>query len=147
MSNLKVVVSDLMKKQDKSALIIEKETGLNRSTTYSIANGTCDNPNLSTLKLLAQGLNVPVQALIAKDYTNDDEEAYYEKLSFLEMKAFMETGTATVDKLEEIQVNLTMNQLLQLVSDLYQYAIGVEPPSVDKRYIDHMVEKKFKDKV
>lgn len=140
--NLSDIVNYLMRIKNKTPIIIEKETGLNQNTIYSITAGKNHNPSLSTLKLLALGLEVGVERFITNDYSDEEDE----KLSFDKMRAFVDTASATIQKLEEMNKNITMHQMLKLINDFYEYSIGVEPPSVDTRYINHMLEKKFSDK-
>jgi|GEM_PF-2226665 len=140
--NLSNVVNHLMRQQNKTPTSIERDTGLNKNTIYSITTGKHTNPSLSTLRLLAMGLNVSVEALIIDDYGIQEDE----ELSFNQMQAFADTASATINRLIEKNKNLTMQQLLRLINDFYEYSIGVEPPSVDTRYIDHILDKKFSDK-
>lgn len=139
---LQDVVNSLMRQQNKTPTSIEKDTGLSKNTIYSITTGKHNNPSLSTLRLLAIGLNVKIESLIVDNYGLKKDEI----LSLEEMKAFADTAAATVERLIGMKKNLTLQQLLRLINEFYEYSIGVEPHSVDERYIKHILDKKFSDK-
>jgi len=64
MTNLNKKLSQLMNQKNISAGDIEKTTGLNKNTIYSILTGHSKNPGVHNLQLIAKALNVTLESLL-----------------------------------------------------------------------------------
>ena len=67
MASLQVKISELMAQKKINAIDIEKETGLNRNTVYSIIAGNSKNPSAHNLQLIAQALGVTLESILIDD--------------------------------------------------------------------------------
>ena len=136
MASLQAKINNLMSQKKMSAIDIEKETGINRNTVYSIISGTSKNPSAHNLQLIAKALDVSIGTILI-----DEKEINIEVLSNNQMQAFSTATKATIDAVTKRNLNFSLNKLLELIKEAYQYSIKVDPPCVDDRFIDWILDK------
>lgn len=122
-----------------SAIDIERETGLNKNTVYSITTGASKNPSASTLMLLSKALNISLEDLVLNSEGSSKEKT----LSKQEMLAYAEATSTLVESIIKRKREVTMSRLLTIINDSYKYALEVNPPSVDMRYLNHILDGKY----
>ena len=136
MASLQVKISELMAQKKINAIYIEKETGLNRNTVYSIIAGNSKNPSAHNLQLIAQALGVTLESILI-----DEEEIQISSLSDEQMKAFAEATSSTINIIISRGLNFPLNKLISIIKEVYQYALKANPPSVDDRFVDWLLDK------
>lgn len=141
MTSLKKKINNLMSQKNMSAIDIERETGLNKNTIYSITTGVSKNPSANTLMLLAKAFGISVEEMIS-----DSDSPIQEKtLSQEEIRAYSEATSTAIDAIIARKRQVTMNKLQSIINDSFNYALEVKPPSVDIRYLNHLLENKYKE--
>lgn len=136
MSKLSARISKLMNQRNINAIDIERDTGLNRNTIYSIVAGSSKNPSAHTLQLIAQGLGVTLESILV-----DEESIQISSLSEEQMRAFAETTNATINIVISKQLNFSLDKLISIIREVYKYTLKASPPSVDDRFIDWLLDK------
>jgi len=136
MANLQAKLSQLMTEKKITAVDIERETGLNRNTVYSIIAGNSKNPSAHNLQLIAKALNVNLESILI-----DYEDANLDSLSPQQMQAFVEATNTTVSIIIEKELNFSLNKIITLIKEVYQYSIKVDPPCIDTRFIHWIIDK------
>jgi transcriptional regulator with XRE-family HTH domain len=136
MSNLQAKINNLMSQKKMSAVDIEKETGINRNTVYSIITGTSKNPSANNLQLIAKALDVTLESILI-----DKDDIQIDSLSNKQMQAFSEATRATIDAVTKRNLNFSLDKLIALIKEAYQYSIKVDPPCVDDRFIEWILDK------
>ena len=136
MSSLPKTISQLMERKKINALDIERETGLNRNTIYSIVAGGSKNPSAQNLQLIAQALGVTLESILM-----DEEEVQINSLSEQQMQAFAQTTNATINIIVAKQLNFSLDKLISIIKEVYKYTLKATPPSVDDRFIDWLLDK------
>lgn len=136
MTNIQVKISELMTRKKINAIDIEKETGLNRNTVYSIIAGNSKNPSAYNLLLIAKSLGVTLESILI-----DGEEIEITSLSNQQMIAFAEATSTTVNVIIARELNLPLTKLITIIKEVYQYALKADPPSVDSRFVDWLLDK------
>lgn len=139
MSSLPKKISQLMTSKKINAVDIERETGLNRNTVYSIVAGSSKNPSAQNLQLIAQALGVTLESILM-----DEEEMRINSLSEQQMQAFAATTSATVNIIVANKLNFSLDKLISIIREVYKYTLKATPPSVDERFIDWLLDK-YKD--
>ncbi|MDC0864357.1 helix-turn-helix transcriptional regulator [Rickettsiaceae bacterium] len=139
MSSLPKKISQLMTNKKINAVDIERETGLNRNTVYSIVAGSSKNPSAQNLQLIAQALGVTLESILM-----DEEEMRINSLSEQQMQAFAATTSATVNIIVANKLNFSLDKLISIIREVYKYTLKATPPSVDERFIDWLLDK-YKD--
>ena len=139
MSSLPKKISQLMTSKKINAVDIERETGLNRNTVYSIVAGRSKNPSAQNLQLIAQALGVTLESILM-----DEEEMRINSLSEQQMQAFAATTSATVNIIVANKLNFSLDKLISIIREVYKYTLKATPPSVDERFIDWLLDK-YKD--
>ena len=139
MSSLPKKISQLMTSKKINAVDIERETGLNRNTVYSIVAGSSKNPSAQNLQLIAQSLGVTLESILM-----DEEEMRINSLSEQQMQAFAATTSATVNIIVANKLNFSLDKLISIIREVYKYTLKATPPSVDERFIDWLLDK-YKD--
>lgn len=136
MSKLSTRITKLMTQKNINAIDIEKNTGLNRNTIYSIVAGSSRNPGAHTLQLIAQGLGVTLESILV-----DNDSIQISSLSDEQMKAFAETTNATINIVISKQLTFSLDKLISIIKEVYKYTLKANPPSVDDRFIDWLLDK------
>ena len=139
MSSLPKKISQLMTSKKINAVDLERETGLNRNTVYSIVAGRSKNPSAQNLQLIAQALGVTLESILM-----DEEEMRINSLSEQQMQAFAATTSATVNIIVANKLNFSLDKLISIIREVYKYTLKATPPSVDERFIDWLLDK-YKD--
>lgn len=134
MANVNTKISELMTQKRISAIDIEKTTGLNRNTIYSIISGTSKNPSAHTIQLIAKALDVSLDAILV-----DEEEYKGELLSVAQMQTLSNATTATVQILIERDLCFSFANLIDLIKEVYKYSLKKQ--SVDTTFINWMIDK------
>ncbi len=83
MANLRNRIRELVAQKDISAVKIEKTTGLNRNTVYSILAGNSKTPSAQNLQLIAKSLGVSLESLLL-----DEEKLMIDTLTAEQIKIF-----------------------------------------------------------
>ncbi len=135
MSALQSKITELMAQKKVTAVDIEKSTGLKRNTLYSITSGSSKSPTVHNLQLIAKGLNVSMEALML-----DGGVIEYAPLTGQQMMTFSDATRATIDFVLGKDYNFTLEKLIFLIKEIYQYSIKIDPPVVDNRFIQWLVD-------
>lgn len=141
MTSLQEKINNLMSQKNMSAIDIERETGLNKNTIYSITSGASKNPSANTLRLLAKAFDIRLEDLISLDKTSQSGH----QLSKEEMLTFSEATSTAIEALIQRKRKVSMSILQSIINDSYKYALEVRPPSVDIRYLNHILDGKYQD--
>lgn len=136
MTNVQGKINQLMTQKKITVLDIEKGTGINRNTIYSILSGTSKNPSASNLQLIAKALGVSLQDILV-----DEEEIRSERLNHNQMKTFRDVTAATINIIIEKNKEMPLDKIFSLIKEVYLYSIKLDPPSIDNRFIDWLVDK------
>jgi len=136
MVSLQVKISELMTQKKINAIDIEKETGLNRNTVYSIVAGNSKNPSAYNLQLIAKALGVTLESILI-----DDEEIQISSLSNQQMKAFADASSTTINIIIKKELNFPLSKLISIIKEVYQYALKADPPCVDDKFVDWLLDK------
>lgn len=136
MANLQTKITELMTQKRMNAVDIEKATGLSRNTVYSIIAGNSKNPSANNLQLIAQALGVTLESILI-----DEEEIQNTSLSEDQMKAFANATTITINIIIEKKLDFSLNKLISIIKEIYQYALKADPPSVDERFVSWLLDK------
>ena len=136
MATLQDKISHLMTERKVNAIDIEKETGLNRNTVYSIIAGNSKNPSAYNLHLSASALGVTLESILI-----DEESTPVTDLSDQQMLAFASAAHITIDTIISKKLNFPLPKLISIIKEVYQYALKTEPPCVDEKFADWLLDK------
>ena len=136
MTNLQGRINELMTQKKITVLDIEKNTGINRNTIYSILSGTSKNPSASNLQLIAKALGVSLQDILV-----DEAEIANDHLNSGQMETFRDVTAATINIIIKKNKEMPLDKIVSLIKEVYQYSIKLDPPSIDNRFIDWIVDK------
>lgn len=136
MTSLQSKLSEIMSQKKISAVEIEKSTGLNRNTIYSILAGNSKSPSAHNLQLIAKALDVSLEYLLI-----DKEEFKLDLLNEEQITAFREATNFTINIILEKKINLSLDKLANIIKDVYQYSIKNNPPNFEHKFIDWILEK------
>ncbi len=135
MANLQLKLSELMTQKNVTVSDIEKTTGLNKNTINSILTGASKNPTANTLRSIAKALDVSLEFILS------DEEMNIDGLNKDQMKIFSEVTSATIDIIINKDLKFTIDKLHVLIKEIYQYSVKINPPFIDERFINWIVDK------
>ena len=125
-----------MTKKGINAVDIEKSTGLSRNTIYSIISGASKNPSAYNLQLIAKALDVSLESILTAP-----ADIQLDTLSPAQMKALSEATDVTVNAVIERKLDFSYEKLTSLIKEVYQYTIKTDPPCVDSRFINWLLDK------
>ena len=135
MANLQLKLSELMTQKNVTISDIEKTTGLNKNTINSILTGASKNPTANTLRAIAKALDVSLEFILSDDETNIDA------LNKDQMKIFSDVTSATINIIIDKYLSFTIDKLNSLIKEIYQYSVKINPPYIDDRFINWIVDK------
>ena len=135
--NLQNYIHDVMQQKKIRVKDIEESTGLNKNTIYKILSGQSKNPSASNLQLIAKALSVSLESLITLENDIDTKN-----LSHEEMKIFLEATDVTVNTLIKKDIIPSVDNLIVLIKEVYQYSIKASPPKVEERFIHWLLDNK-----
>ena len=135
MANLQLKLSELMTQKNVTISDIEKTTGLNKNTINSILTGASKNPTANTLRAIAKALDVSLEFILSDDETNIDA------LNKDQMKIFSDVTSATINIIIDKDLSFTIDKLNSLIKEIYQYSVKINPPYIDDRFINWIVDK------
>ena len=99
-----------MSRKKINAAQIERKTGLNRNTVYSILAGHSKSPNMHNLQLLAKVLDVNLEVLTG----NKEEDGNLEILTASQVKIFADITNMMTKIVIEQNINLSAGNLMVL---------------------------------
>jgi transcriptional regulator with XRE-family HTH domain len=126
-----------MIKKKISAIDIEKITGLNRNTLYSIIAGTSKKPTAHNLQLIAKALNVSLDEILVDTKISQ----FQDFLSPEQMQAFSDATTHLVTTCLSKNIAFSLNKLTELIIEAYKYSLKTTPPTIDSKFIDWLLDK------
>ena len=94
------------------------------------------NPSAYNLLLIAKALGVTLESILI-----DGEEIEITSLSNQQMIAFAEATSTTINVIIARELNLPLVKLITIIKEVYQYALKADPPSVDSRFVDWLLDK------
>ena len=112
---LKDRLRELMSRKKINAAEIERRTGLNRNTIYSILGGHSKRPSMHNLQLLAKALDINLEVLTG----NKEEDANLEILTANQVKIFADITNMVAQTIIEQNVNLSVSKLTTLIKESY----------------------------
>lgn len=139
MANLQQRIQNLMSQRNIGATDIEKKTGLNRNTIYGIVAGNSKNPSAHNLQLIAKALDVSLESILF-----DEDTTQLNYLNTEQLTTFSTATVATVEMIIESDVNISVEKLVNLIKEVYEYSIKATPPTIDDRFIKWLIERDAK---
>ena len=141
MTNLQNRIRELMAQKDINAVKIEKTTGLNRNTVYSILAGNSKTPSAQNLQLIAKALGVSLEFLLL-----DVEKIMIENLTAEQIKIFCDATNSVTTSIIEKKINISLEKLVALIKEVYQYSIEAEAdsPNIDDKFLRWTIDKYHK---
>ncbi len=141
MTNLQNKIRELMAQKDINAVKIEKNTGLNRNTVYSILAGNSKTPSAQNLQLIAKALGVSLEFLLL-----DVEKIMTDNLTAEQIKIFCDATNSITTSIIEKKINISLEKLVALIKEVYQYSIETqaESPHIDDKFLRWTIDKYHK---
>lgn len=136
MTNLQTRLNQLMSQKHYNAIDIEKITGVNRNTIYSILSGYSKKPGAQTLQLIAKALDVSLDSLLI-----DKQLPKAEILTIDQVKIFSDATQIVANIVVEKKLKLSIENFNFLINEVYQYSIQITPPYIDDRFVHWVINK------
>jgi len=136
MTKLRNKIRALMAQKDINAVKIEKTTGLNRNTVYSIIAGNSKTHSAQNLQLIAKALGVNLESLLL-----DEDKLMTDTLTAEQIKIFCDTTNSITASIMEKKIDISIEKLFALIKEVYQYSIESEPPHIDDKFLRWTIDK------
>lgn len=136
MTQLHKKINQLMAEKNLTATDIQKITGLNRNTVYSIVAGNSKNPSAHNLQLIAKALDINLETILM-----DSSIHNIELLNVQQLNTYQDAAKYTIDQIIVNKVKISMDKLLDLIMEVYQYSVKSTPPCIDKKFIKWLIDK------
>jgi transcriptional regulator with XRE-family HTH domain len=135
MQDLQNRLRDLMNKKAVTAARLEKLTGVNRNTIYSITAGTSKNPSAQNLKLIAEGLGISLNSLITGGIEPNEEN-----LSSKQIQLYQDSTNSIINYVIKKKLTLPLEKLISLINEVYNYSSETEPYLVDNKFVRWIID-------
>ena len=139
MNSLKKNLALLLEKKNITIAELERKTGLSRSAVTNILTGGSKNPSASSLKSIAKALEVTVESIMSDDLSK------FEGMDKPQLEAFLQSAANTIKLLLDKEYQLTIDQLIEVIKEIYSYSISSTPPAVDDKFVNWVLEKRSKN--
>ena len=136
MTQINKKISELMAKQAITATDIQKLTGLNRNTIYSIIAGNSKNPSAHNLQLIAKALNVSLSSFLIDEPTD-----FLDNLNQVQIDCYKKSTTSVIDYLLKKETKISLNRLTSIIKEVYQYSMNSQPPKIDEQFVAWIIDK------
>ena len=137
---LKDRLRELMSRKKINAAQIERKSGLNRNTVYSILGGHSKSPSMHNLQLLAKALDINLEVLTG----NKEEDANLEILTASQVKIFADITNIMTKIIIEQNANLSIGKLTALIKEAYEYSIQQDPPIANDTFVKWVIKNRDK---
>lgn len=137
MSSFQLKLAEIMEKKGLNATELERKTGISRNTIHNFMTGAATNPTTNTLRSISEALGVKFEFMLVEN----NNELDVNTLTNQQMKVLEEATTATINIVIEKNMSFSFEKLSELIKEVFLYAIKVNPPVVEERFIQWMIEK------
>lgn len=127
---------------------LERRAGLSASSVRRILVGSIDNPTVETLSAIAEVFDCSIDELVgqrvrAKGSSHDLLQI--SKLLPWNGKLFVDVTNATCDYLDNIKMELTLEQNLKAIIEIYKYCIIQKEGKFDNSFHQWYMQKLKED--
>ena len=139
-------ISARMKAKNLSIGTLEKEAGLNIHAVRNILRGKSKKPSAESLQAIADVFGCTVRDLLVEDQEifqgNDSAELNEDLLSstYKYPELLAETIKIVNDKIKERKQELTVQQLLSSIQEIYLHSLQKDPKKVDENFAEWFID-------
>lgn len=122
--------------QERSLRIVDLEAKAKKGRVVNnILNGASTNPTIDTVQSLAEALNIDIEDLLSEQHTSH-------KLNDL---LFMDAAAKVVQEINPLveKHHISINNIFSLIKDAYNYAIELDLPEADQKFIKWLIKQKY----
>lgn len=144
MNGFRLKLYEYMEEKNLTTSSVAKKTGITRTTIHNILNGTNKNPSANTISEIIKRLGMKLESFL-------DEENIHENISdsrILEPQEWLllkEIVTYSIDSITEKDIKLSKDQWYRIITKIYNYSLREEPMTVDKKFINYVIDQQKKD--
>jgi len=132
--NIKKQIINRVKAKNLTLAKLEAQIGVPKGTVTSIINGRSTNPGIRLIKLIADGLDCPVGAIVQDYFEYNNQKAInYDLL----MKCF----NSIVEIINKQGYKCDINNFIHLLNESYKFLITKNSGVFDSKFIEWIIEK------
>ena len=141
-TNLRAQIKTRMEKMNTNVRALERKAGLNVGVVNNILNGASANPTAETLSALADAFSCSIDELLNRNSSlsnevNIDAFAPYDWNKML----FANIMTEFDKEVGSRGSNISAKQALQIIEEIYLYALKKNRENVDSGLIEYLLDK------
>lgn len=123
---------------------LERRAGLKSCAVRNILDGRSKNPNIETLRAIAQEFNQNIDELINPNHdlgdNHQDTIPQYGFDSLLFMKAYNEI----LNQIKQLSLQVSIDEMLEYIKQVYEYSIECNLKTIDERFVKYVLRQKIK---
>lgn len=137
MTQLANQISMRMRAKNLSISMLEKNAGLKNHSVRNVLRGRSLRPNAETLNTIARALGCKVEDLLEKKETHQSKTLYETKKEIINVPyehpdLFMKTVNFVVMFLRHNKHNLSLEQVLNCIKEIYLESVRNDPVALDE---------------
>jgi transcriptional regulator with XRE-family HTH domain len=139
-------LADSLKKriQEKhlSAAKVERLAGLKQNAVRNIILGTSKQPSAFTLKAIANVLECTVDSLLEDEGSHiSQNKKTITNVYIKDPELFIEASNAALQITKEKKINITVDQISDLIKEIYVYTTRKKTKTIDMDFVEWLVER------
>ena len=134
-----------MEDQKLSVRELERKSGLSVGAVQNIINGRSSNPGIEFVASVAKALNCSVDELLNDSSTSRPKaENSQSKTVTWNAELYKDCTNKVEDYLKSKNIKPDSDKILELIKDVYLYALECHANQSDSRFIKWLIDKSFK---
>ncbi len=143
--HLQEKIQTKMEHQRLSIRELERKSGLNVGAVQNIINGRSTNPGIEFVASIAKALNCSVDELLdnSSKLTNDNRSHSTSSPTW-NANLYKDCTTNVENYLKSKNISIDSDKILEIIKDVYLYALECSTNQPDTRFIKWLIEKNVK---
>lgn len=127
---------------------LERKAGLKTCAVRNILDGRSNNPNIETLRAIANQFGQGVDELISPEppVTKKRAGTIIEKIGF-DAKLLKNIQDDLIKTIQKENIQLTIKEFLIFTKQIYDYSVECKLSFVDKRFVKYVLREKLNEKI
>lgn len=124
---------------------LERRAGLKSSAVRNILDGRSKNPNIETLRAIAQEFNQNIDELTKPDDALAESPALNVNQYGFDHLLFMKAYNELLNKAKQHDIQISIDEMLEYIKQVYEYSIECDLKVIDERFVKYILRKKIQD--
>jgi len=123
---------------------LERRAGLKTCAVRNILDGRSKNPNIDTLRAIAQEFDQKIDELLEPENATSQQFEHNTDLYGFDPLLFMKAYNEILNKVKQFSLKITIDEMLDYIKQVYEYSIECDLKLIDERFVKFVLRQKIK---